>query len=121
MKKISLMLILTSVSTGLVLSAQEPTRTTTAPASSSIKIAVPARGDDEKAIRALLDEFIRAFNAGDAVAAAATYTETALVVDDQGDYPAQPVGRDHSLPQQLGDRIGDIHDGGGVTRGRSPI
>jgi uncharacterized protein (TIGR02246 family) len=99
MKKISLMLILTSVSTCLVLNAQEPTRTTTAPASTSIKAAVPARGDDEKAIKALLDEFIRAFNAGDAVAAAATYTETALVVDDQGE---RTEGRDAIRDQYAG-------------------
>jgi uncharacterized protein (TIGR02246 family) len=41
-------------------------------------------GDDEKAIAALVASFARAFNAGDAAAAAATYAEDALVVDEQG-------------------------------------
>ena len=35
--------------------------------------------------RTLLDAFTKAFNAGDAAAAAATYTETALVVDEEGE------------------------------------
>jgi uncharacterized protein (TIGR02246 family) len=90
MKKIFLMLIFTSVATCLVLNAQEatkspPARPVTTQTDSSIKPGVTASGDDEKAIKALLDEFVRAFNAGDALAAAATYTETALVVDDQGE------------------------------------
>ena len=44
-----------------------------------------ARSDDEKAIKALLDTFTKAFNAGDAAAVAATYTETAIVVDEEGE------------------------------------
>ncbi len=42
------------------------------------------RADDEKAIQALLDTFVKAFNAGNAEAAAATYTDTAVVVDERG-------------------------------------
>ena len=42
-------------------------------------------GDDEKAIAALVASFTKAFNAGDAAAAAATYAEDALVVDEQGE------------------------------------
>jgi uncharacterized protein (TIGR02246 family) len=40
-------------------------------------------GDDEKALAALVAAFTKAFNAGDA-AAAATYVEDGLVVDEQG-------------------------------------
>jgi uncharacterized protein (TIGR02246 family) len=43
------------------------------------------RGDDEKALAALVAAFTKAFNAGDATAAAATYVEDALVVDEQGE------------------------------------
>ncbi len=57
-----------------------------APAAQPEGVAPPvARGDDEKAIKALLDTFIRAFNAGDAAAAAATYSDTAVVVDETGE------------------------------------
>ena len=44
-----------------------------------------AHGDDEAAIAALVASFTKAFNAGDAAAAAATYAEDALVVDEQGE------------------------------------
>lgn len=44
-----------------------------------------ARGNDEKAIRTLLDAFTKAFNAGDAEAVAATYTENGIVVDEDGE------------------------------------
>ncbi len=43
-----------------------------------------ARPEDEKAIKALLDTFVKAFNSGDAAGAAATYTDTAVVVDEDG-------------------------------------
>ena len=42
-------------------------------------------GDDEKAIADLVAAFAKAFNAGDAAAAAATYAEDALVVDEHGE------------------------------------
>ena len=44
-----------------------------------------SRADDAKAIAALVASFTKAFNAGDAAAAAATYAEDALVVDEQGE------------------------------------
>ena len=47
-------------------------------------VAATARPEDEKAIRAILDAFTRAFNAGDAAASAATYSESAIVVDEHG-------------------------------------
>ena len=43
------------------------------------------RADDEKAIAALVAAFTKAFNAGDAAAAAATFAEDALVVDEHGE------------------------------------
>ena len=42
------------------------------------------RGEDENALAALVAAFTKAFNAGDATAAAATYVEDALVVDEEG-------------------------------------
>ncbi|WP_406695544.1 SgcJ/EcaC family oxidoreductase [Singulisphaera sp. Ch08] len=56
-------------------------------ASATAKVATQAisRDDDAKAIAALVASFTKAFNAGDAVAAAATYSEDALVVDEQGE------------------------------------
>jgi uncharacterized protein (TIGR02246 family) len=78
MKKVILMLIVATGATGLVLKAQEATKGPPARPDA-------ARGDDEKAIKTLLDAFTRAFNAGDATAAAATYTETAIVVDERGE------------------------------------
>jgi uncharacterized protein (TIGR02246 family) len=50
-------------------------------------VAAPSRAnaDDAKAIAALLASFTKAFNAGDATAAAATYTEDALTIDEQGE------------------------------------
>ena len=43
------------------------------------------QADDAKAIAALVASFTKAFNAGDAAAAAATFAEDALVVDEQGE------------------------------------
>ncbi len=60
------------------LKAQETTRPAAAQAPAA------DRGGDVKAIHSLLDAFTQAFNAGDAKAAAATYTETAIVVDEEG-------------------------------------
>lgn len=79
--------------TGLVLEAQEPQRSererpavaqTTALQPATVTAPV-ARGDDEKAIQALLAAFIKAFNAGNADAAASTYSDTAVVVDETGE------------------------------------
>ena len=43
------------------------------------------RGDDEKAISGLVAAFAKAFNGGDAAAAAATFAEDALVVEEHGE------------------------------------
>ena len=85
MKKVSLVLMLVATgATGLMLHAQEPT--TARPSSPAVQpiSGTVARGEDQKAIKALLEEFTRGFNAGDARAVAATYTESAIVVDEQG-------------------------------------
>ena len=92
MKKVALMLVVASAATGLCLSAQEapkapPEGPKAAKPAVSAKAAGPApaaKVDDEKAIRALLDAFTKAFNAGDAKAAAETYSESAIVIDEQG-------------------------------------
>lgn len=44
----------------------------------------PDRADDEKAIRQIDAEFVRAFNAGDLDAAVASFAKDGQVVDDQG-------------------------------------
>jgi uncharacterized protein (TIGR02246 family) len=93
MKKFLFPVLVASGATGLSLHAQEPTKVPPArPLVAQIKApakaaaTVPAtRSDDEKAIKLLLDAFTKAFNAGDAKAAAATYTETAIVVDERGE------------------------------------
>ena len=93
MKKLFLMPLVAFVAAGLGVNAQETTKgpparpeaTQSTPAVKATATAPAARGDDEKAITALLDAFTKAFNAGDATAAAATYTETAIVVDEQGE------------------------------------
>ncbi len=61
--------------------AQEPAKTRTPSPSPASAI----READTKAITALLASFTKAFNAGDATAAAATYAEDALTIDEQGE------------------------------------
>jgi uncharacterized protein (TIGR02246 family) len=58
-----------------------------AKATAKAKAAAPAtrQADDAKAITALVASFTKAFNAGDAAAAAATFAEDALAVDEQGE------------------------------------
>lgn len=75
------------VATGLALHAQEATKAAPnrLPAQKAAPAAAVSRADDEKAIRTLLDTFTKAFNAGDAPAAAATYTQSAIVVDESGE------------------------------------
>ena len=84
MRQVLMVLIVAFGATGQGVKAQEPkgppARPGAAPAATPV-----ARGDDEKAIQLLLGAFTKAFNAGDAAAAAATYSETALVVDEQGE------------------------------------
>lgn len=57
------------------------------PAAATSKVAAQAesQADDAKAIATLIASFTKAFNAGDAAAVAATYSEDALVVDEQGE------------------------------------
>ncbi|AGA27109.1 YybH family protein [Singulisphaera acidiphila] len=55
-----------------------------APATARVAAPAASQADDAKAIATLIASFTKAFNAGDAVAAAATYSEEALVVDEQG-------------------------------------
>jgi uncharacterized protein (TIGR02246 family) len=86
MKKVFLILMVAMAATGSGLTAQESTtRAPADPAAAQEAVTPPlGRGDDEKAIKSLLDAFVKAFNAGNAEATAATYTETAVVVDEQG-------------------------------------
>ena len=95
MRSFLLMLAVASGASGLGLNAQQSTKSqpaspapkqTPATETAAVTVTPPAaRGEDEKAIKALLDAFVKAFNAGSAGAAAATYTETAVVVDEEGE------------------------------------
>ena len=106
MKKVALMLIVASAATGLRLSAQEvpkgppegPGAAKPAARPKAVVPASPAKGGDEEAIRNLLDAFTSAFNAGDAKAAAATYSEKAIVIDEQG---GRVEGRDAIAAQYV--------------------
>jgi uncharacterized protein (TIGR02246 family) len=77
-------LLLASLSLGICPSAgaQEsaPKEKTT-----SAAMAVTKRGQDEKAIADLVAAFAKAFNDNDAAAAAATFADDALVVDERGE------------------------------------
>ena len=84
MKKVVPLLVVASAAAGMGLHAQEAPRAPRARLGAA-QTATAARGDDEKAIRALLESFTTAFNAGDAKAAAATYAESAIVVDERGE------------------------------------
>jgi uncharacterized protein (TIGR02246 family) len=91
MKKFFLILTVAIGATGSSLIAQElakrePGRPAPAQSPATREAATPpvGRGDDEKAIKALLDKFVAAFNARNAEAVAATYTEKAVVVDERG-------------------------------------
>ncbi len=64
---------------------------------SGLSPAETARAADEKAITELLSAFTKAFDAGDAVGAAATYAEDAIVVDESG---GRIVGRE-AIREQL--------------------
>ncbi|MDR3634760.1 MAG: SgcJ/EcaC family oxidoreductase [Isosphaeraceae bacterium] len=70
------------------LGAQEPAKRPPAavtPDRSKVTAASNENSDDARAIAALVASFTKAFNAGDADAAAATYAENALVVDERGE------------------------------------
>ncbi len=80
----SLSLVVVLVLTCPGLEAQEPGGSEkNAPAGKPASTLTPARANDGKAISSLVDTFTKAFNSGNAAAAAATYTEDALVVDEE--------------------------------------
>ena len=92
MKKVVVVLMMTVavVATGRALSAREakkspPAKQTRASGTPTAIAAPVATWDGENAIKALRETFVKAFNAGDADAAAATYTATAIVVDERGE------------------------------------
>jgi uncharacterized protein (TIGR02246 family) len=62
-----------------------PPATATAAATANVAAQAARQADDARAIAALVASFTKAFNSGDAAAAAATYAEDALVVDEQGE------------------------------------
>jgi uncharacterized protein (TIGR02246 family) len=64
--------------TGLLLAAPAVAQQAAAPASAS------ARAEDEAALRGNDEAFVKAFNAGDAAALAATFTENAEMIDEDG-------------------------------------
>jgi uncharacterized protein (TIGR02246 family) len=82
MRKLFYCLIIASGATGPALQAQETTKA--APARPAATQTTLSRVDDEKAMKTLLETFTKAFNAGDARGAAATYSESAIVVDEHG-------------------------------------
>ncbi len=63
-----------AMSAGLHAQAQDPA-----------KPAAIDRSGDEKAIKSLVESLVKAFNAGDATAAVATYCENAVLVDEDGE------------------------------------
>jgi uncharacterized protein (TIGR02246 family) len=69
-----------------------------APAPAPAQAAAAAPSPDEQAVRALVAEFVRAFNAGDAAAVAATFADDAQVLNDENEEPPL-VGRDAILSQ----------------------
>lgn len=76
-------LVVASLSTAASLYAQEPAKTR--PLTHATADLTTSRSEDETAIKALLDAFVKSYNAGDAEATAATYTETAMVIDEDGE------------------------------------
>lgn len=88
MNKILPLFALALVASGPGLLAQSPVPApTVVPTIAAPKVDAPAtapRLADEKAVESLLAAFVKAFNAGDAEAAAATYSGSALVVDEHG-------------------------------------
>jgi len=66
-------------------SAKEPPAAATAAAAAKAVAPATRQVDDARAIAAVEASFTKAFNAGDATAAAATFAEDALIVDEQGE------------------------------------
>jgi uncharacterized protein (TIGR02246 family) len=63
---------------------QSPPAAETAAATAKVAAQTARQAEDAKALAALVATFTKAFNAGDAAAAAATFAEDALVVDEEG-------------------------------------
>lgn len=81
-------------------SAQEPKASPP-----TARSAQPDRGKDEAAIKAVVAAFVKAFNAGDAEAAAATYAKSAIVVDEHGE---RTLGRE-AIRDQYAASFADNH------------
>lgn len=85
MKSLCLMIGLALVAACLNAPAQEASKTEPARRAPAKAASVVDRGDDERAIGALVEAFTKAFNAGDAAAVAATFTNEAMVVNEDGE------------------------------------
>ena len=79
MRPVCLLLVALLLGTCLGKGAPESARTDPPPPAGAAAAKV---ADDEKAIAGLVAAFTKAFNAGDAAAAAATFAEDALVIDE---------------------------------------
>ena len=73
---------LTLALTGTLLAAAAAAATGQQVAAPSTPAAAPARAEDEAAVRGNDEAFVKAFNAGDARALAATFTDDAEVIDE---------------------------------------
>lgn len=112
MRPLSLCFGLAALAIGQGSGAQEsakPAQGTSASAPAAAKAEAPAtaRAEDTKALAALIASFTRAFNAGDAAAAAATYTEDALVVDEDGERTEGRAAIRDRLAASFADSPGD--------------
>jgi uncharacterized protein (TIGR02246 family) len=110
MKRVSILTVVALTATGLAASAHQATKKVAPrPAAAVAKVAektaapVVDRAEDEKAIKTLVEAFTKAYDAGDAKAAAATYTETAVVVSEDEN---RAEGR-ATIEQQYADAFAD--------------
>lgn len=87
MRRIIPLLAVAAIAAGVGLGAQEVKKQPPRPAAAQAPAAKKAadHSQDEQAIAAVIAAFTKAFDAGDAEAAAATFAEEAVVVDEQGD------------------------------------
>lgn len=81
MRRVFWMVAMAVIATGMAANAQQ----TTTKESAKPGAPTDARADDEKALDAVRAAFTKAFDKGDAAAVAATYTETAVVIDEDGE------------------------------------
>jgi uncharacterized protein (TIGR02246 family) len=117
MRRLVPILLVTFSVTGLGLRAQETTKKqqarpagVQAPAAKA-KAAVPTppkdHSEDEKAIAALIAAFTKAFDAGDAKAAAATFAPEAITVDEQGEVTIGRAAIEKQLAESFTENPGD--------------